>query len=97
MVIANLIFEIFIIIVHFYKVINLDPAPQPVNFNLKDLKVLNYGNATFITGGLSDENTLDAPDTVVPKKNTFHIRHQNSFGYTFEPYSATVLTMKIDS
>ncbi|KAI7857775.1 glycoside hydrolase superfamily [Circinella umbellata] len=80
----------------YVKVINLDPAPQPVNFNLKGLKVLNYGNATFIAGGLNDENTLESPDTIVPKKNTFHIRHQNQFGYTFEPYSATVLTMKID-
>ncbi|KAI9498793.1 glycoside hydrolase superfamily [Zychaea mexicana] len=81
----------------YVKVINLDSEPQPVNFNLKGVKVINYGNATFISGQPADENTLDSPSTIAPKKNTFHIRHQNQFGYTFEPYSATVLTMKIDN
>ncbi|KAI8147019.1 glycoside hydrolase superfamily [Fennellomyces sp. T-0311] len=81
----------------YVKAINLDSEPAPVQFALKGVKVLNYGNATFISGDPSDENTKDEPNRIAPKKNTFHIRHQNTFGYTFEPHSATVLVMKIDS
>jgi alpha-N-arabinofuranosidase len=73
------------------KVVNATAEPLPVQMRIKGIGVA-AGTATVLAGNLADENSLDEPQKVAPVSQPLS-GLQPEFGYSFKPYSLTVLRL----
>jgi alpha-L-arabinofuranosidase len=70
------------------KVVNGSAVARKVSFNLVGVAAHAFAKVVTLTGrSLLDENTFEQPDKVVPKRSSSLIDN----GYTFAPYSLTIL------
>lgn len=73
------------------KVVNAAAAAVEADVHLGGVaKVGRGGTATVLTGGLADENSLEAPRKVAPVAGKLAVQ-ASLFTYIFPPYSMTVL------
>ena len=78
------------------KIVNNKSTPETVDITLKGVDTVDpAGHSITLTGAVEDENTLENPDKVVPKKGTFTAG--NSFSYSFPANSITVLRIAVKS
>jgi alpha-L-arabinofuranosidase len=74
------------------KMVNMGPQPQPASIAIDGVRsVAADGQAIVLTSGSpKDENTLDAPERVVPRSQAVH-GLASLFTYTLPAYSVTIL------
>jgi alpha-L-arabinofuranosidase len=75
------------------KVVNPGDAATEAIIQLKGTDREQTGSAIVLAGNLADENTLDHPNTVVPKTDLIPSTSPR-FDYTFRPHSLTVLELR---
>jgi alpha-L-arabinofuranosidase len=76
------------------KIVNKKNAPETVKIILEGAqKVNSKGYSTTLTGALNDENTLSAPNKIIPVEKTFNAG--SNFSYIFPANSITVLRVNI--
>jgi alpha-L-arabinofuranosidase len=78
------------------KVVNAAPYPVETSFRLQGLEHLSSTNEALVltSSSLSDENSLDDPTRVSPKKESFSVAGPN-FQHVFPGNSFTVLRMGV--
>jgi alpha-L-arabinofuranosidase len=75
------------------KVVNPGSESTDATIKLSGIDdVQQTGQATVLTGNLTDENSLDKPNTVVPKTQAL-TGIKPEFKYNFQPHSITVLRL----
>jgi alpha-L-arabinofuranosidase len=78
------------------KVANVTKQPVKTAVDLRGVKDMAApARATVLTSEkITDENSLDAPEKIVPKETTVDLGGKPQFDYTFPPISVTVLKIK---
>jgi alpha-N-arabinofuranosidase len=75
------------------KVVN--PTGQAIEtaVDLKGVSTVSGGKVTVLAGSPNDENSIDEPTKIAPVSESFKA-DGSKFGYTFKPYSLTVLRVE---
>ncbi len=79
------------------KAVNVSDRPLPATVDLQDVQVGDTMKVIILSSGkLTDENTLEHPDKIVPQETTTGIAGPK-IDVDFEPYSLTVLRIPVKS
>jgi len=77
------------------KVVNAEGTPMPLSIRLNASDVASTATVeTLSSSGLWDENSFDEPELITPSRKSIQISTSGTIGYTFAPYSLTVMRVK---